>query len=91
MNDRELAKRLLEVLQYFGPTDWKRDVLIEAAGRLDALRWRSVEEGLPESDRYIETIEFGEVQLRFYYGPLRVTATHWRYAVTPSEEDGGAA
>lgn len=87
MSDRELVQSLRDDATVFVEGRLHR-LLLDAAARLDALRWRSVEEGeLPEAGWYVETVEFGEVHLRF--APLRVTATHWRYVTTPSREGGG--
>lgn len=92
MNDRELAKamRLIaECERRSGSAQPKTvEMLEQGAARLDALRWRSVEDGLPESGRYIVTLT-GDA-MRVSIAPLRRGVTHWRYVDPPGAEGGGA-
>lgn len=104
MNDRKLAKamRLIaECERRSGSAQPKTiEMLEQGAARLDALRWRSVEEGLPEMGLKVEADWGGHIGVRTthrvpdgtwlvaYIGWL-VDPVRWRYATPPGAEGGG--
>lgn len=99
MNDRELAKamRLIaECERRSGSAQPKTIEMLEAgAARLDAMRWRSVEEGLPDEYREVEyemddgTLHHGNrMGCWWCSGDVRVhmsRVTHWCYVTAPGE------